>query len=1099
MTTVGIGTLRIGSGGTTGSISGNIANTANVTFYRSNDLTYAGIISGTGALTKLGAGTLTLTGDNTFAGSMTINAGTVEISADANLGAGGDVSLSDSTLQVTATDSTNRDYTLHGVATFDIETGTTYSINGLVNSSGSLVKNGNGTLALSGANTYAGGTSVNAGTLMLDSMSAIGISPLDIATGNVAVTDDALIGVPGVSAPKIVTIGAGSALSTGPAEDTTIGSSGKVSLATGTISSRRLKAMFGSQLSGSGNVSASILADVGSEITATGNLELGNATAVNGFYSNGDLTVEGGTTTLHDANTAVFDSAALVTLGSGAGMPATLAAANGLTLDFGANITGFGTVDTPNDSTKPLVNNGSITGSSAAEPLTLNGYVKGVGNFSDVVINGTLAPGFSPAEISFEGDMTLGNSATLEIELAGTAPGSGHDKINVAGTATLNGLLDMLVIDGFGNSIAATDQFTVLDANTLTGAFTNVAPGARLFVEEFNADVQVDYGAGSPFGANQVVLSDFNFMPLVATWVAGASNWKTAANWDINQVPNNGGPMYDAIVPTGTAIVDAPIEIRALTLAAGGTVDVNNNLTVTQSGQFTGGAVDVAAGTALQVGGNVFFGPGTYTGAGEISPLGATVTIDNATINMQVETYNLDAAAETIIGGNAVLALNVGQIDADNTVDGAISINRGSSLVIAQSNRSNWEASATSVFNFVNSSPANSHNSISGEPNILQGTLNVNGGFTHLRSRTTFRSDPGFSGQGVARTTVNMNPQAILRFSNGSDIIDAVITGGGTVRFFEENNSVNNIEANVDIDIDRLETQQNGEVHVNGSNIRTGTIALDSGSLTLDSAARFAVSDVGNAPGAGLFVGLSGNSGVVTIDNGAALSTVDATIAAGGDVSVIDGTFTSTNAIQITGGQLGGAGSVVADVANTGGIVAPGLSPGILSETGNYTQAVGGTLAIEIGGTTLGTEYDQLAVTGTALIDGLLDIALVNLGGGPFSPALNDSFIVLSTTGGLSGTFSKTSGELPALTAGLRWQIDYDVNDVLLTVLESFTADFDLDGDVDSDDLNDPVDGWQARYGNDLDGRNFLDWQRQFGSGVPHWLPRQQCLSHRRC
>lgn len=42
-------------------------------------------------------------------------------------------------------------------------------------------------------------------------------------------------------------------------------------------------------------------------------------------------------------------------------------------------------------------------------------------------------------------------------------------------------------------------------------------------------------------------------------------------------------------------------------------------------------------------------------------------------------------------------------------------------------------------------------------------------------------------------------------------------------------------------------------------------------------------------------------------------------------------------------------------------------------------------------------------------------------------------------------------------------------------------ADFDSDGDVDSDDLNDPADGWLARYGVDLAGRNFLDWQREFG------------------
>ena len=43
------------------------------------------------------------------------------------------------------------------------------------------------------------------------------------------------------------------------------------------------------------------------------------------------------------------------------------------------------------------------------------------------------------------------------------------------------------------------------------------------------------------------------------------------------------------------------------------------------------------------------------------------------------------------------------------------------------------------------------------------------------------------------------------------------------------------------------------------------------------------------------------------------------------------------------------------------------------------------------------------------------------------------------------------------------------------------SADFDGDGDVDADDLNDPVDGWGARYGGNLTGTNFLDWQRELG------------------
>ena len=45
-------------------------------------------------------------------------------------------------------------------------------------------------------------------------------------------------------------------------------------------------------------------------------------------------------------------------------------------------------------------------------------------------------------------------------------------------------------------------------------------------------------------------------------------------------------------------------------------------------------------------------------------------------------------------------------------------------------------------------------------------------------------------------------------------------------------------------------------------------------------------------------------------------------------------------------------------------------------------------------------------------------------------------------------------------------------------------GDFNLDGVVDGDDLTDPVDGWEARYGVDLDGNDFLAWQRQVGSGV---------------
>ena len=118
-----------------------------------------------------------------------------------------------------------------------------------------------------------------------------------------------------------------------------------------------------------------------------------------------------------DANDAVFDSLSLVTLGSGD--PGTLSAANGLTLDFGGNITGFGTVSTPNTIAKPLINNGHITGNSAAQRITLPGYVKGVGTFDNVNVTGTFSPGLSPTIATF-GNVALSNSSTLVMELGGT-------------------------------------------------------------------------------------------------------------------------------------------------------------------------------------------------------------------------------------------------------------------------------------------------------------------------------------------------------------------------------------------------------------------------------------------------------------------------------------------------------------------------------------------------------------------------------------------------------------------------------------------------------------------------------------------------------
>lgn len=77
---VNAGTLALGSGGSIGTPGGNVAIAAGATlaFNHSNDLTYAGVLSGVGAVVKSGIGTLTLGADNDpFTGTMTVNGGSL--------------------------------------------------------------------------------------------------------------------------------------------------------------------------------------------------------------------------------------------------------------------------------------------------------------------------------------------------------------------------------------------------------------------------------------------------------------------------------------------------------------------------------------------------------------------------------------------------------------------------------------------------------------------------------------------------------------------------------------------------------------------------------------------------------------------------------------------------------------------------------------------------------------------------------------------------------------------------------------------------------------------------------------------------------------
>lgn len=161
-TTISAGTLQIGQLGgvigTAGSIIGDVTDNGALVFARGDDLTFNGVIRGNGSLEQAGTGTLILTGANTYTGGTTISLGTLQIG---NGGTTGSI----------VGDVTNDTY--YGSLTFNRSDDLSYG--GVISGSGRVVKLGNGTLTLSGANTYTGGTAVKAGTLKVIAGAALGL------------------------------------------------------------------------------------------------------------------------------------------------------------------------------------------------------------------------------------------------------------------------------------------------------------------------------------------------------------------------------------------------------------------------------------------------------------------------------------------------------------------------------------------------------------------------------------------------------------------------------------------------------------------------------------------------------------------------------------------------------------------------------------------------------------------------------------------------------------------------------------------------------------------------------------------------------------
>ena len=153
-TTISAGTLQLGNGATSGSIVGNVVDNGALAFNRSDTVTFAGTISGTGAVNQIGGGTTILTADNTYTGPTTIGAGTLQLG---NGGTSGGVI---------------GNITDNGALVFDRSDSVTFT--GAISGAGAVSQIGSGTTILTADNSYTGGTTISVGTLQLGNGGASG-------------------------------------------------------------------------------------------------------------------------------------------------------------------------------------------------------------------------------------------------------------------------------------------------------------------------------------------------------------------------------------------------------------------------------------------------------------------------------------------------------------------------------------------------------------------------------------------------------------------------------------------------------------------------------------------------------------------------------------------------------------------------------------------------------------------------------------------------------------------------------------------------------------------------------------------------------------
>lgn len=917
--------------------------------------TYAGVISGTGGVTRSGAGVQTMSGcGNTYSGATTINGSTISTDclADGLQASGiGASSAASGNLVLTAggilnytggSVSINRGFTLQsGDGNVVVATGTTtLGFSGQVTGAGRLRKGGAGVLLLSGANNYSGDTVVDAGILRAGSTSAFGTggmfmqnvagATLDLAGYNVSVLNLQNGGPLGGN----VTLGSGTLTITNGSNASYAGAisgtgglrksggPGAAQVLTGCGSS-----YTGSTVIDSGFLYVTCLADgganssIGASSAAASNLVLNGGTLTYtglGGSTNRQFTLgaAGGTLDASGSGPISFTSAAPVALaGTNTARTLTLSGSNTGNNSLAAQITDNGSGKTA--LTKTGTGTWVVTnaGSTYTGVTTISGGVLAV----DKLANGGQASSVG-ASSSLASNLVIGSGSTLRY----TGAGDTTDRLFTLSTGT--------------SFIESSGTGAIVFSNTGSAAYTG-SGNRTLALGGTNTGLNTMGGTivDGPGGPTTLAKNDSG------TWVLTGNNTFTG-----NTVVNNGNLMIGNGGTSGNAGAGNVIVANATSTlsfnrsdtfgftgtlsGAGNIAQIGTGTTVlTSAGNTIGGTTSVNAGT-LQVNGALttatiaMNGAGTLTVNGTVQGPGATsstVTGDAgaSTINVNLGgtllangdlgggndtvsvsgTLNTGAAALNLGAGNDTLVLN------DAAAISGVGVNAGTG---GESGAGDTLRVVTAINRTLQGA------SVSGFESLDKqgiGTLTLFGDHSYSGG-TTISGGVLQVGNGPIAATLNtptvVNNGALNFALNNDYTFGGTITGSGRV-------SKNNL----------------GTTTLTADNSYAGTTTVLGGTLIVDGNQSGATGTTTVGPSATL-------GGKGTIGGSANVSGALAPGAPGNAAGTltINGSLglTSSAALNYNFGQANVAGGAFNDLVNVGGNLT-------LDGTLNVTQSPGGT------------------------------------------------------------------------------------------------------------------------------------------------------------